>query len=187
MRCGESRNGHGCIGARYRGFDQPRHTGQKKRFRYYLLLPEPDTTGIDGINSGIPEGLALAENWSKSWEKLICFLANIHTRLTKREEYLCPQDSEWKRLSDSLAAKALTPANLRRLNRAIFGSAFGASLDGQGRIILPFSLREYAGIGDSAIVVGANNCVELWCEGEWQAAKTSAEEQASEIIENFGA
>ena len=94
--------------------------------------------------------------------------------------------AEWKRLSDSLAARAVTPANLRRLNRAIFGSAFGASLDGQGRIILPFSLREYAGIGDTAIVVGANNCVELWCEGEWETEKKSAEDQASEIIENFG-
>jgi MraZ protein len=94
--------------------------------------------------------------------------------------------AEWKRLSESLAAKAVTPANLRRLNRAIFGSAFGASLDGQGRITLPFSLREHAGIGDTAIVVGANNCVELWSEVEWEAEKKSAEEQASEIIENFG-
>jgi MraZ protein len=93
--------------------------------------------------------------------------------------------AEWKRLADSLAAKVVTPANLRRLNRAIFGSAFGASLDGQGRIILPSSLREYAGIGDTAIVVGANNCVELWCEGEWQAEKKSAAEQASEIIEGL--
>jgi MraZ protein len=95
--------------------------------------------------------------------------------------------AEWKRLSDSLAAKAVTPANLRKLNRAIFGSAFGASLDGQGRVTLPVSLREYAGIGDTAIVVGANNCVELWCEGEWQAEKTSAGEQASQTIESFGA
>jgi MraZ protein len=94
---------------------------------------------------------------------------------------------EWKRLSDSLAAKAVTPTNLRRLNRAIFGSAFSTSFDGQGRITLPFPLREYAGIGDTAIVVGANNCVELWCEAEWKAEKTSAEEQASEIIESFGA
>jgi MraZ protein len=94
--------------------------------------------------------------------------------------------AEWKRLSDSLAAKVVTPANLRRLNRAIHGSAFGASLDGQGRIMLPFSLREYAGIGDEAIVIGANNCVELWCEGEWQVEQRAAEEQASEIIENFG-
>ena len=82
---------------------------------------------------------------------------------------------EWKRLSDSLAA-----------NRAIFGSAFSASFDGQGRITLPFSQREYAGIGDTAIVVGANTCVELWSEDEWKAEKTSAEEQASQTIESFG-
>jgi MraZ protein len=95
--------------------------------------------------------------------------------------------AEFKRLSDSLAAKAVTPANLRKLNRALFGSAFDASLDGQGRIILPFPLREYAGIGDTAIVVGANNFIELWCEGEWQPEKTSSNEQASQIIESFGA
>jgi len=95
--------------------------------------------------------------------------------------------AEWKRLSDSLAAKAVTPASLRKLNRAIFGSAFSTSFDGQGRITLPYPLRDYAGIGDTAIVVGANNCVELWCEGEWQAEKTSAEEQASQTIESFGA
>jgi MraZ protein len=94
--------------------------------------------------------------------------------------------AEWKRLSDSLAAKAVTQANLRKLNRAIFGSAFSASFDGQGRITLPYPLRDYAGIGDTAIVVGANKCVELWSEDEWKAEKTSAEEQASQIIEGFG-
>ena len=95
--------------------------------------------------------------------------------------------AEWKRLSDSLAAKAVTPASLRKLNRTIFGSAFSASFDGQGRITLPFPLRDYAKIGDIAIVVGANNCVELWSEDEWKPEKKSAEEQASQVIESFGA
>ena len=94
--------------------------------------------------------------------------------------------AEWKRLSDSLSAKAITPAGLRRLNRAIFGSAFGTSFDGQGRMTLPFALRGYAEIGDTAIVVGANTCVELWSECQWEAEKQSAEEQASKIIESFG-
>jgi len=94
--------------------------------------------------------------------------------------------AEWKRLSDSLSAKAVSPAGLRRLNRAIFGAAFTTSFDGQGRMTLPFALREYAGIGDTAIVVGANNCVELWSEYEWETEQKSAEEQASKIIESFG-
>lgn len=94
--------------------------------------------------------------------------------------------AEWKRLSDSLAAKAVSPANLRRLTRAIFGSASSASFDGQGRIVLPYAFRDYAGIADTAIVVGANNSVELWSEDEWKAEKISADEQASKIIESFG-
>ena len=94
---------------------------------------------------------------------------------------------EWKRLADSLAAKAVTPANLRKLNRAIFGSAFSASFDGQGRVTLPFPLRSYAELGENVIVVGANNYVELWSEELWKAEKASAEEQASQIIESFGA
>jgi MraZ protein len=94
--------------------------------------------------------------------------------------------AEWKRLSESLSAKAVTPAGLRKLNRAIFGSAFSASFEGQGRITLPFALREYAGIGDTAIIVGANTSVELWSEDEWEAEKKSAEDKASKIIESFG-
>ena len=97
-----------------------------------------------------------------------------------------PQN-EWKRLADSLTAKAMSPANLRKLNRAIFGSASSISFDGQGRIILPLPLRNYAEIGDTVIVVGTNACVELWDEELWKAEKASAEEQASQIIEGLGA
>jgi MraZ protein len=93
---------------------------------------------------------------------------------------------EWKRLADKLAEKTVTPASLRKLNRAIFGSAFSASFDGQGRTKLPDPLRAYAGIADTAIVVGANNRVELWSEEGWKAEQTSSEEQASQIIESLG-
>jgi len=93
---------------------------------------------------------------------------------------------EWKRLSDSLAAKAVTPSSLRKLNRAIFGSAFSTSFDGQGRITLPWPLRNYADIGENALVIGANNCVELWSEDAWKSEKESSEKQAAQIIESIG-
>jgi len=95
--------------------------------------------------------------------------------------------AEWKRLADSLAAKAVTQANLRKLNRAIFGSGFSVSFDGQGRFALPFPLRTYANIADTAVVVGANNYVELWNKELWEKEKASAEEQVSQLIESFGA
>jgi MraZ protein len=95
--------------------------------------------------------------------------------------------SEWKRLADTLAAKVITPASLRRLNRAVFGSAFSVSFDGQGRITLPLPLRSYAEIGDSVVVVGANARVELWNEELWRAEAASSGEQVVDIIESFGA
>lgn len=93
--------------------------------------------------------------------------------------------SEWKRLADTLAAKAVTPANLRKLNRAIFGSAFSASFDRQGRITLLTPLRSYAGIKDNVIVVGVNNRVELWDEELWKTEKAADDEQASQIMESL--
>jgi len=95
--------------------------------------------------------------------------------------------AEWKRLADTLAAKVITPASLRRLNRAVFGSAFSVSFDGQGRITLPLPLRSYAEIGDSVVVVGANARVELWNEELWRAEAASSGEQVVDIIESFGA
>ena len=94
--------------------------------------------------------------------------------------------TEWKRLADSLSAKAINMANRRKLNRALFGPAVSASFDGQGRIILPASLRSHAAIGDIVMVVGVNNRVELWNNELWKAEKASAEEQASQIIESLG-
>ena len=91
---------------------------------------------------------------------------------------------EWKRVADSLA-KAVVGAKLRKLNRAIFGSASSVSFDAQGRIALPFSLRNYAEIGDSVIAVGVNTCVELWDEELWKKEKASSEEQASAITESL--
>ncbi len=95
--------------------------------------------------------------------------------------------SEWKRLADTLAAKVITPASLRRLNRAVFGSAFSVSFDGQGRITLPLPLRSYAEIGDTVVVVGSNARVELWNDELWRAEAASSGEQVVDIIESLGA
>jgi MraZ protein len=94
---------------------------------------------------------------------------------------------EWKRVSDLLAEKALPGVSLRRLSRLTHSSAYEASFDGQGRIKLPEILRTYAGIGETAIVVGANTRVELWSVEGWKAEQAATEQQTSQIIESIGA
>ena len=92
--------------------------------------------------------------------------------------------AEWGKLATTLTG-SVTPSKLRRLNRAIFGTAFSVTIDGQGRIALPTPLREYAQLEDEIVIAGANNYLELWNKEEWESEKTISQEQAGQIIESL--
>ena len=93
--------------------------------------------------------------------------------------------AEWKKLSASLTVGSMTPSKLRKLNRAIFATAFRLNIDGQGRIALPVPLREYAEIEDELIIAGANTYLELWNKEQWESEKAISQEHAWQIIESL--
>jgi MraZ protein len=93
--------------------------------------------------------------------------------------------SEWKKLAASFTGGTVTRSKLRQLNRALFATASYLSLDGQGRISLPPSLREKAEIVDEVVVVGANNYLELWNNVHWEEEKAASQEQVWQIIESL--
>lgn len=93
--------------------------------------------------------------------------------------------AEWSKLAASLTTGSVARSKLRRLNRAIFASAFTLNMDRQGRIALPSPLREYAGIGDEAVVAGLNTYLELWNKEQWQAEKAISQQQAWQDIESL--
>ncbi len=92
---------------------------------------------------------------------------------------------EWKKMAGTLTGGSLTPNKIRRLNRAIFATAFSINIDGQGRIALPVPLREHAGIEDEVVIAGANTYLEIWNKGLWEEEKTVSQEQAWQIIESL--
>ncbi len=75
----------------------------------------------------------------------------------------------WQMLSERVSALSLGQAEARQLRRLLFASAFDTELDKQGRILVPAALREYAGIGESAVVAGMNTYFEIWAQDTWQA------------------
>ena len=93
--------------------------------------------------------------------------------------------SEWRKLAATLTSGSLTRSKLRRLNRAIFATAFSVNLDGQGRVALPVPLREYAEIVDEVVVAGANTYLEIWNKILWEEEKSTSQEQAWQIIESL--
>ena len=95
--------------------------------------------------------------------------------------------AEWKKLAATVTTGSFNRSKLRRLNRAIFATAFHVNLDGQGRVALPAPLREHAGIeieGD-LVVAGANTYLELWNKEQWEEEKAISQEQAWQIIESL--
>jgi len=93
--------------------------------------------------------------------------------------------SEWKNLASTLTSGSITSSKLRRLNRAVFATAFKLDLDKQGRVALPVPLREHAEIENEVIIAGANNYLEIWDKARWEPEKTTSLEQAGQIIESL--
>jgi len=92
---------------------------------------------------------------------------------------------EWKKLATSLTTGSFSPSKMRRLNRAIFATAFLLGIDGQGRIALPIPLREYAQIVDEVVIAGANTYLEIWNSVLWEEEKAASQEQVWQIIESL--
>ena len=92
---------------------------------------------------------------------------------------------EWQRFSDGIAAASTSPSKLRKLKRTVFGQAFPATIDGQGRLSLPEPLRAYAGITAEAVVVGVSDHLEVWAKDAWEAEKADDQAQVWQIMEGL--
>ena len=93
--------------------------------------------------------------------------------------------ADWKKLAATLTTGSVTPSKLRRLNRAVFATAFSLNIDGQGRVALPAPLREHAEIVDELVITGANTYLEIWNKVLWEEEKAISREQAWQIIESL--
>jgi len=93
--------------------------------------------------------------------------------------------AEWSKLAATLTSGTVVPSKLRKLNRAIFATAFRLDLDKQGRIALPVPLREYAAIEDEVVIAGVNIYLEIWNKEQWESEKAISQQQAWQIIESL--
>jgi MraZ protein len=57
----------------------------------------------------------------------------------------------------------------RTLQRLLIGHATDLEPDGNGRVLLPQKLRDYAGLDRKLVLVGQGNKVEIWSEPRWEA------------------
>lgn len=91
----------------------------------------------------------------------------------------------WEALADKVNALPLADPNARALRRLFFAEASDAALDRQGRIIVPATLRAYAGLAETAIIVGMHSAIEVWSPAGWTEQTDRLEGEGATIAERL--
>ncbi len=73
------------------------------------------------------------------------------------------------------------------LAATILGAAFDLPFDGGGRILLPQSLMQFAGITEMAVFVGVGEKILIWEPAQWEAYRTEQRAKAREAAMRLGA
>ena len=92
---------------------------------------------------------------------------------------------EWAAFKANIKANADLSSRGRQLSRMFFSMAFEATLDRQGRVLIPTKLAQYAGLGKDVTVTGVDDRLEIWDTQEWDRYVSGADDSFAEIVEEF--
>jgi MraZ protein len=84
---------------------------------------------------------------------------------------------DWVFEAQKQVENPITDSKTRDIKRYMFSGAVEASIDIQGRIVLPNTLKGYASLDKNTVVIGAGDHIEIWDMKNWEihSEKISAE------------
>ncbi|MDQ3526198.1 MAG: division/cell wall cluster transcriptional repressor MraZ [Chloroflexota bacterium] len=91
----------------------------------------------------------------------------------------------WNDLAEKISALSMTDPNARQFRRMMFAEAANLDLDGQGRIVLPAALREFAGIDREVVVIGVNSSFEIWSPERWREIEAVVDDDGEAIASHL--
>jgi MraZ protein len=74
---------------------------------------------------------------------------------------------EWDIIESKLVELPSLNKQARLLQRLLIGYATECEMDGQGRILVPAMLREFAGLQKKIVLIGQGKKFEIWDETAW--------------------
>ena len=77
-----------------------------------------------------------------------------------------PMDA-WEAFETKLRALPFTNKNARTFTRFFVAGATNCELDKQGRILVPQTLREFAGLEKEVVLTGNLDRIEIWSKEKW--------------------
>jgi MraZ protein len=109
----------------------------------------------------------------------------VVTRGQERCLYIFPID-EFVRVAETMNTAPVTSKAARDFLRVFLSGASDEIPDKQGRVTVPSTLREYAGLTRDCTVIGAGKRVEVWDTAAWNSYLASTEQafadQSEEVV-----
>ena len=97
--------------------------------------------------------------------------------------YIYPFD-EWKEFEKTLSELPTGKSDIRKLVRFFLSSATQVEVDKQGRILIPATHREFAGLEKDVVLAGVGKKIEIWSADKWADA-TFGEEDMDDVAERM--
>ena len=92
----------------------------------------------------------------------------------------------WRQLAEKLGNMPLVQQDSRSFARLLLSGAMEVEFDSLGRIVVPEYLKNYAGLGKTAVVAGLYTRLEIWDETRWEQYKANLEKNSDSIAEKLG-
>jgi MraZ protein len=93
---------------------------------------------------------------------------------------------EWQKIEDKVAALPQFKPEVKALQRVFISAATECPIDKQGRILIPPTLRDYAGITGDLVYVGMTKRIEIWAKERWQKVFSDSVDDINAMTDKLG-
>ena len=91
--------------------------------------------------------------------------------------------AEWQKIEDKVAALPQFNPQVKALQRMFISAACECPIDKQGRMLIPPTLRDYAGFKRDIVMVGMVKRIEIWDRDRWNKVFDASQEMVTASAE----
>lgn len=93
--------------------------------------------------------------------------------------------SEWQKIEEKVALLPQFKSEVKALQRVFISAATECPIDPQGRILIPPTLRDYAGIRKELVFVGMTKRIEIWAQENWAKVFNQSQDDLKDMSDKL--